>query len=316
MSDDPARQRTPQLLSPGTQVVSLIAVQGPIGKVMHPQGAVGVVVHAPADGLHGYRVRFPDDYEAGFSRTELVPLAQFKLGLIGGGGVLRQFDLYDRVIYRCIVGSRAFGLDDDASDTDRRGIYLPPAELHWSLFGVPEQLENEGAQEAYWELRKFVTMALKANPNVLECLYTPLIETATPFARRLLAEREIFLSKLVYQTYNGYVMSQFKKLQADLRNHGTVKWKHVMHLLRLLISGITVLREGFVPVRVGEHRERLLAVKRGEFPWEQVDRWRVSLHAEFDAAFATTPLPDRPNYEQANALLVEARRAAVGERLP
>src|SRR5262249_19119684 len=126
----------------------------------------------------------------------------------------------------------------------------------------------------------------------------------------------IFLSKLVYQTYNGYVMSQFKKLQADLRNHGTVKWKHVMHLLRLLISGITVLQEGFVPVRVGEHRERLLAVKRGEFPWEEVDRWRLSLHAEFDAAFASTPLPDRPNYEQANALLIEARRAAVGEHLP
>jgi len=28
--------------------------------------------------------------------------------------------------------------------------------------------------------------------------------------------REKFLSRMVYQTYNGYVMSQFKKLQADL----------------------------------------------------------------------------------------------------
>ncbi len=23
------------------------------------------------------------------------------------------------------------------ADVDRRGIYLPPAELHWSLYGVP-----------------------------------------------------------------------------------------------------------------------------------------------------------------------------------
>ena len=46
--------------------------------------------------------------------------------------------------------------------------------------------------------------------------------------------RSIFLSRLVYQTYNGYVMSQFKKMQADIRNQGQVKWKHVMHLLRLL----------------------------------------------------------------------------------
>ena len=71
---------------------------------------------------------------------------------------------------------------------------------------------------------------------------------------------------MVYQTYNGYVMTQFKKLQADLRNQGEVKWKHVMHLIRLLLSGITVLREGFVPVRVDEHREKLLAIKRGEMP--------------------------------------------------
>ncbi len=40
-------------------------------------------------------------------------------------------------------------------------------------------------------------------------------------------------------------------MQADIRNHGQVKWKHVMHLIRLLISGIYVLKDGFVPVDVG-----------------------------------------------------------------
>jgi len=35
------------------------------------------------------------------------------------------------------------GLDDSESGTDLRGIYLPPADLHWSLYGVPEQLEND-----------------------------------------------------------------------------------------------------------------------------------------------------------------------------
>ena len=61
---------------------------------------------------------------------------------------------------------------------------------------------------------------------------------------------QIFLSKLVFQTYSGYVASQFKKMQADIRNQGRVKWKHVMHLIRLLLSGIHVLREGFVAVAV------------------------------------------------------------------
>jgi len=199
---------------------------------------------------------------------------------------------------------------------DRRGIYLPPADQHWSLYGVPEQLENHDTQEAYWELQKFLVLALKSNPNVLECLYTPLVETATSLAEELLSFKSIFLSKIVYQTYNGYVMSQFKKMQADLRNKGEVKWKHVMHLIRLLLSGIGVLRDGVVPVKVETHRERLLAIRRGQVPWDDVEHWRLDLHREFNSAFETTRLPDRPDYERANAYLVSARRRALAEGLP
>src|SRR6478736_3058649 len=106
--------------------------------------------------------------------------------------------------------------------------------------------------------------------------------------------KSIFLSHMVYQTYNGYVMSQFKKMQAELRNHGKVKWKHVMHLIRLLLSGTGVLREGSVPVAVDTHRERLLAIRRGEVPWQEVENWRLGLHHDFNAAFETTRLPERP----------------------
>ena len=209
------------------------------------------------------------------------------------------------------VGSRAYGLDDADSDTDRRGVYLPPADVHWSLYGVPEQLENLDTEETYWELQKFLTLALKANPNILECLYTPLVEHASPLAEELRSMRDSFLSRMVYQTYNGYVFSQFKKLQSDLRNKGQVKWKHVMHLVRLLLAGVTTLRESRVPVDAGEHRERLLAIKRGEVPWDEVEAWRLRLHAEFDAAFEQTALPDRPDYGRANAFLLRARRSAL-----
>jgi hypothetical protein len=105
-------------------------------------------------------------------------------------------------------------------------------------------------------------------------------------------------------------------MQADIRNQGQVKWKHVMHLIRLLISGISVLREGFVPVRVEEHRDQLLAIKRGEVPWEETEKWRRSLHSEFDKALKETNLPERPDYEKANEFLIKARRAALSEDLP
>lgn len=301
----------------GTQVVAITDIVDPAGKRLHPSDSVGIVVKSPVDLTHCYRIRFPDGVEESLKPTQLVPLVNYKQRALGDTSVTREQNILDdRVIYRCIIGSRAYGLEDENSDTDYRGIYLPPADLHWSLYGVPEQLENEENQEAYWEIQKFLILALKANPNILECLYSPLIEKSTPLADELLSMRSMFLSRLVYQTYNGYVMSQFKKMQADIRNQGRVKWKHVMHLIRLLISGIRVLREGVVPVRVDDHREELLAIKRGEMPWEETEKWRLRLHAEFERANAESQLPDQPDYEGANAFLLKARQAAVSVELP
>jgi hypothetical protein len=110
--------------------------------------------------------------------------------------------------------------------------------------------------------------------------------------------RECFLTKQVYQTYNGYVMSQFKKLGRDIKNKGALRWKHAMHLVRLLVSGIAVLLEGRVPVEVGEHRNRLLAISK-------------ELHHQFDLAWAKTKLPEHPDYDRVNAFLVKARRSTI-----
>lgn len=298
----------------GTQVVSRVEVTARGGELLCPRGAVGVVVQAPVDLHHSYQVRFANGTEAFLRRDEISVRKQHQRAGLSAGAEETSALISRHVIYRCIVGSRAYGLDTAASDVDRRGIFLPPAEMHWSLGGVPAQLESKETEECYWELGKFLLLALKANPNILECLYTPLTELVTPLAAELLARRSIFLSTLVYQTYNGYVMSQFRKLEQDLRNSGRIKWKHAMHLLRLLLSGITILREGYVPVRVEEHRERLLAVRAGLVSWDEVDRWRLQLHRDFDAALSTTALPERPDYEQANSFLIEARRAMVPPR--
>jgi uncharacterized protein len=300
------------ILPAGTQIVTRAEIKGADGQILCPRGAVGEIVKAPDDGSHSYRVRFVNGVEAALHRHEITIRKQYQQAAAQPSeDLLAEYDLHDFVIYRCIVGSRAFGLAGDESDTDRRGIYLPPADLQWSLYGAPEQLENDATQECYWELRKFLILALKANPNILECLYTPLVETATPIAEELLAMREIFLSKLVYQTYNGYVMSQFKKLEQDLRAAGAVKWKHAMHLIRLLMSGVTALREGFVPVNVAENRDLLLAIRGGEMEWDEVNRLRLDLHRRFDEAFTNTKLPERPDYGRANAFLIRARRAMV-----
>jgi len=315
----------PENIYAGTQVVSLVEVRGTRGVLVHPRGAVGVVTRTPAGEEKQFLVRFPDGFESVFARHELEILKHFKARLgdgaaMGEAGLAESlaptFALEPLVIYRCVVGSRAYGLENDDSDTDRRGVYLASAELHWSLYGAPEQFEDSATQSCFWELQKFLTMALKANPNILECLYAPLVEKVTPLGEELLALRSGFLSHMVFQTFNGYAMSQFKKIEQDLRNHGEVRWKHAMHLLRLLLTGAATLREGRVPVRVGEWRERLLSVKRGELSWGEVNAWRQDLHADFAKALQETSLPERPDYEAANRFLLRARRSQVRPDAP
>lgn len=270
-------------------------------------GRVGLVVSAPEAGELWYQVRFADGSEGDFARGELSIFkhADAAVPALSDGEVL-----WDYVQLRCVVGSRAYGLDSETSDVDRRGFYLPPSRLHWGLAGVPEQLENEN-EECYWEVEKFVRLALKANPNVLECLYSPLVEYASPVAEELISMRSAFLSRHIHRTYNSYVLSQFKKLEQDLRNRQGIRWKHVMHLIRLLLSGVLVLREGFVPLRVDGHRDRLLAIRRGEVPWDEVEAWRLELHRDLDEAMRSTRLPEHPDYERANDFLIRARRFAA-----
>lgn len=310
----------PDNIPAGTQVVAHQEVRGTNNSLVHPRGAVGIVTRTPAVAGEKFIVRFPDGFETSFERSQFEVLKHFKdriadaktgsprpsdgRGAKGEG----EFNFEQSIIYRCVVGSRAYGLDTDASDTDLRGIYLAHADLQWSLFGAPEQFEDNATQSCYWELQKFLTMALKANPNILECLYSPLVEKVTPLAEELLEMRERFLSQMIFQTFNGYAMSQFKKIEQDIRNSGEIKWKHAMHLLRLLLTGAATLREGRVPVRVEAHREKLLAVKRGEMPWPEVDVWRKELHRDFEHALIETKLPERPDYEAANCFLVKARR--------
>ena len=271
-----------------------------------PGGRVGIVVHVPTAPEHSYRVRFVEGCEESFRRNELTIFKHVQAEVPERADA----DLFRFVPYRCVVGSTAYGLTQEGSDLDRRGFYLPPADLSWSLAGVPEQLETEN-EEVYWEVEKFIRLALRANPNVLECLYSPLVETCSPLASELLAQRNIFLSRYVHRTYNAYVLSQFKKLEQDLRNHGRIRWKHVMHLIRLLLSGIEVLKHGYVPLTVDQYRDRLLSIRRGDLAWDELECWRLALHRELDEALESTELPEHPDYKSANDFLVRARRLAA-----
>ncbi|WKV74819.1 nucleotidyltransferase domain-containing protein [Streptomyces sp. PCS3-D2] len=218
----------------------------------------------------------------------------------------------DHTIYRCVMGSRAFGLATETSDTDRRGVYLAPTPLFWRFEKPPTHVEGPREEEFSWELERFCELGLRANPNILECLHSPLVEHVDPVGRELLDLRGAFLSRRVHTSFSRYAASQHGKLLADVRLHGAPRWKHAMHLLRLLLSCRDLLRTGLLSIDAGPYRDRLLAVRRGELSWDEADTWMTRLQEETEDALAGSPLPEAPDRARVEDFLARARRASAG----
>lgn len=197
----------------------------------------------------------------------------------------------DHTVYSCVMGSRAFGLATEGSDTDRRGVFLAPTALFWRFEKPPTHVDGPAPEQFSWELERFCELALRANPNVLECLHSPLVEHIDDVGRELLSLRGAFLSRLAHQTFVRYASGQRKKLEADVRQYGAPRWKHAMHLLRLLGTGRDLLRTGELTIEVGAARDDLLAVKRGEVPWVEVERRMNRLMEESEETARNSPLP-------------------------
>lgn len=137
------------------------------------------------------------------------------------------------------------------------------------------------------------------------------MEELAPVGEELLSLRGAFLSRRAHTTFSRYAVAQRGKLLGDLRNHGAPRWKHAMHLLRLLLSCRDLLRTGRLVIDAGPYRDRLLSVRRGELSWDEVDAWMTRLMEESEAALPTTPLPGTPDLRRVEDFLLRTRRASA-----
>lgn len=212
-----------------------------------------------------------------------------------------------------VIGSRAYGLDTEESDVDRRGVFVTPTPMFWRLDKPPDHVEGPLPEQFSWEVERFCVLALEGNPSVLECLWSPLVELVTPVGERLLALRPAFLSAKAERAFAGSAERQFRRLgpQDPPRPGGDGRrWKMAMHMIRLLLSAVHLAGRGEPLIEVGAHRDRLLAVRRGETPWPEVLAWRARLLAELDER-AGRVLPARPDRAAVEEFLTDVRRWAL-----
>lgn len=114
------------------------------------------------------------------------------------------------ILFECISGSRSYGTDLPTSDTDIKGVFALPEADFYGLNYV-EQVSNPSNDVVYYELKRFVELLYRNNPNLLEMLSVP--DDCVRYRHPVmdLIQPDIFLSKLCQGTFAGYAMAQIKK---------------------------------------------------------------------------------------------------------
>jgi predicted nucleotidyltransferase len=160
------------------------------------------------------------------------------------------------IILSGVVGSTAFGLARAGSDIDRLGIFVRPTQDFFQIGGHgKDTLVTTAPDSALHEVGKYVSLALKCNPTIMDLMYLPEYEVCTTMGEWLVNIREDFLSeKYVRSAYGGYAIGQIKRIKQEMANdqrHARIA-KHARHCYRLLEQGRELLETGSLTVRVSD----------------------------------------------------------------
>ena len=104
---------------------------------------------------------------------------------------------------------------DSIDDKDIMGVYVAPIEHYLGLgrSEVKERFIQEWDAVSY-EVRKFVGLLLKCNPNVLSLLWVPErhLIYQHELGRCLREQRSLFVTKAAYHSFTGYAYGQLRRM--------------------------------------------------------------------------------------------------------
>jgi hypothetical protein len=194
----------------GTEVTT--RVDRMVDGELRPQGASGRVAAIDGDRVE---VQFLDGRRATYVRSEVAPR---KLGVqrYAQRRAVAWDALRPCIVVDTLVGSRAWGVSEEGSDEDRRGVFVLPLPWTTGLADPPQDLVSLEGSHTYWEVGKAIRQALRADPNTLEMLFAD-PEAVDPIGAELVAMRSGFLSLEIYGSFGRYALSQLDRLEHNQR---------------------------------------------------------------------------------------------------
>jgi predicted nucleotidyltransferase len=245
------------------------------------------------------------------------------------------------VSYETMMGSIAYGVNTDTSDTDIYGFAIPPAELifphlNGEIRGFGKQTapfeqyqshHNKHDEKSYdisiFSIIKYMNLCMEANPNMIDSLFTPLycVLHATTIGNLVRENRRLFLSKLCWSKFKGYAYSQLHKIKEKTPTPGSKRFenvekhgydvKYAYHLFRLLdeVEQIMVFQD----LDLTRDRERLKAIRRGEYSEESIYSVFAETEKRLERVFSESKLPEIPDEARIKELLLKCLEHHYGK---
>ena len=243
--------------------------------------------------------------------------------------------VYGGLQYEVIMGSFAYGVSSDASDTDVYGFCIPNKSIifphtsgkfifgydktvpgnfeQWQQHHVMDKRKKKEYDFSIFNITKYFRLCADGNPNMIDSLFVPLrcVTHSTAIGTLVRERRFDFLSKKCWHTFKGYAYSQMHKM--DIKNpEGKRKImvekygydvKYAYHLVRLLNEIEQILLEGDLDLE--RNREQLKAIRRGEWTVKEVKEYFNTKERDLEALYKMSDLPNLAQYDKIRELLFE-----------
>jgi uncharacterized protein len=117
----------------------------------------------------------------------------------------------EKILFKCKVGSHAFGTNTPESDEDIATIFACDTD---DILGFKyKEHDDLTKDDRRYEIGKFIRLLLQGNPNMLEILNSPddCVLFTTPEFDLLRTESKRFITKKLFHTFVGYANTQIAK---------------------------------------------------------------------------------------------------------
>jgi predicted nucleotidyltransferase len=242
--------------------------------------------------------------------------------------------LPSNTMYLCLMGSKAYGVQEDDSDDDLYGFCIPPKNFifkpmnqyihgfdtpdsfdQWQQHGIIDASARKEYDFSVYNITKYFRLVMDNNPNCIDSLFVSrnCVIHSTPISEKIRDNRNMFLHKGAWARFKGYSYSQLHKMNIkqhdpeSKRGQDQLKYgystKFAYHIVRLLNEVEQILTEGTLDLQ--RNNDQLKSIRRGEWTKEAILEYFKDKENDLEKVYSNSQLPYGPDVDRIRALLFE-----------